>query len=68
MERRKNPPKVKPVDALQLCIDAAGNDNKITDDEIAAHEFIFILVLQLLLIMTFKAYAFLIAYLKIYKL
>merc|ERR550519_2699126 len=41
--RQANPPKVAPVDALQLCMEAAGRDNLITEDEIVAHEFIFIL-------------------------
>ena len=31
------------MDALQLCMDAAGQDNLISEDEIVAHEFIFIL-------------------------
>jgi len=41
--RLANPPKVPPVDALQLCLEAAGKNNLITEDEIVAHEFIFIL-------------------------
>jgi cytochrome P450 len=41
--RRANPPSPAPVDALQLCIEAAGTEGKITEDEIVAHEFIFIL-------------------------
>ena len=41
--RQANPPKVPPVDALQLCMEAAGRNNLITEDEIVAHEFIFIL-------------------------
>ena len=41
--RRANPPNPPPVDALQLCMDAAGTDGKLSEDEIVAHEFIFIL-------------------------
>ena len=41
--RQANPPAVPPVDALQLCIEAAGKDKIISEDEIVAHEFIFIL-------------------------
>ena len=29
-ERRANPPNPKPFDSLQMCIDAAGKDSKIT--------------------------------------
>ena len=42
-ERKTNPPSVAPVDALQLCMEAAGRDKRISEDEIVAHEFIFIL-------------------------
>lgn len=42
-ERRRNPPFPPPVDALQLCMDAAGKEGIISEDEIVAHEFIFIL-------------------------
>ena len=42
-ERMKNPPAVTPVDALQLCIEAAGKNKILTEDEIVAHEFMFIL-------------------------
>ena len=42
-ERMKNPPSVTPVDALQLCIEAAGKNKILTEDEIVAHEFMFIL-------------------------
>jgi len=42
-ERRRNPPHPTPVDALQLCIDAAGADGKISDYEIVAQGLIFIL-------------------------
>jgi len=42
-ERMKNPPAVTPVDALQLCIEAAGKNKILSEDEIVAHEFIFIL-------------------------
>jgi len=41
--RKANPPPVKPYDALQMCIDAAGKDEKISEDEIVAHGLIFIL-------------------------
>ena len=41
--RINNPPAVTPVDALQLCIEAAGRDKILSEDEIVAHEFIFIL-------------------------
>jgi len=41
--RMANPPSPPPVDALQLCIEAAGKEGRITEDEIVAHEFIFIL-------------------------
>ena len=42
-DRVANPPAVTPVDALQLCIDAAGKEKILSEDEIVAHEFIFIL-------------------------
>ena len=42
-ERLANPPTVTPVDALQLCIEAAGKQKILSEDEIVAHEFIFIL-------------------------
>jgi len=42
-ERLANPPVVTPVDALQLCIEAAGKQKILSEDEIVAHEFIFIL-------------------------
>jgi len=42
-QRRAFPPSPVPVDALQLCIDAAGTEGKISDDEIVAQELIFIL-------------------------
>jgi len=42
--RLANPPTTPPLDALQLCIEAAGKErNNLTEDEIVAHEFIFIL-------------------------
>jgi len=42
--RRANPPAKPPVDVLQLCIEAAGKDGvNLSEDEIVAHEFIFIL-------------------------
>jgi len=42
--RKANPPNPVPVDALQLCMDAAGkNGELLSEDEIVAHEFIFIL-------------------------
>ena len=42
-ERMSHPPAVTPVDALQLCIEAAGKNKILSEDEIVAHEFIFIL-------------------------
>jgi len=42
-ERRRNPPNPAPVDALQMCIDAAGPEKKISDDEIDAQGLLFIL-------------------------
>ena len=42
-DRIANPPAVTPVDALQLCIEAAGKNKILSEDEILAHEFIFIL-------------------------
>jgi len=41
--RIANPPSPPPVDALQLCIEAAGKEKMLSEDEIVAHEFIFIL-------------------------
>ena len=41
--RLADPPAVTPVDALQLCIEAAGKNKILSEDEILAHEFIFIL-------------------------
>jgi len=40
--RRANPPFPKPVDSLQLCIDAAGENGRISDDEIVAQAILFI--------------------------
>ena len=42
-ERRAQPLEVAPVDALQLYIEAAGEDNLISEEEILAQEFMFIL-------------------------